>query len=140
MRSRSGTATTTRSTRPAPTTAPLTRALLMDAAVSGATGVLLTAGAGALDELLGIPSAWLLGVGVFFLVFALDVALVATRPGLRRFAPVIVVGNALWVVASVIAVVAGAWDLTTLGVAFVLAQAGAVALLAVLQARGLRAA
>lgn len=61
---------------------------------------------------------------MFFLVFALDVALVATRPGLRRFAPVIVVGNALWVVASVIAVVAGAWDLTTLGVAFVLAQAG----------------
>lgn len=50
----------------------------------------------------------------------------------------IVAGNLLWVAASAVAAVTGAWELTGWGVAVVLAQAAAVAVLAALQAAGLR--
>jgi hypothetical protein len=40
------------------------RALIADAAASGATGLLLLAGAGLLDRLLGLPTAFLRGAGL----------------------------------------------------------------------------
>ena len=114
----------------------LSRALLVDAAGSGATGLLLAAGNGALAEPLGIPSGWLLGLGVFMLAYAAELVVVArmlprTAGWVRWFA----VGNTGWVLASVGAVVLGAWDLTGLGVAFVLAQAAAVAGFVAMQVR-----
>ncbi|HUG83160.1 MAG TPA: hypothetical protein VMM13_01280 [Euzebya sp.] len=115
----------------------LNRALGLDALASAVTGVLLAGGSGVLDEVLGIPSGWLLGLGVFMVVYAADVTLIASR-GLRRFVPAVITGNAAWVLASVLLVLAGGFDLTVLGGAFVLAQAAAVAVLAVMQARALR--
>lgn len=114
----------------------LSRALLVDAAGSGATGLLLAAGNGALAEPLGIPSGWLLGLGVFMLAYAAELVVTArmlprTAGWVRWFA----VGNTGWVLASVGAVVLGAWDLTGLGVAFVLAQAAAVAGFVAMQVR-----
>ncbi|AXV05125.1 hypothetical protein DVS28_a0418 [Euzebya pacifica] len=114
----------------------LSRALLVDAAGSGATGLLLAAGNGALAEPLGIPSGWLLGLGVFMLAYAAELLVVArmlprTAGWVRWFA----IGNTGWVLASVGAVVLGAWDLTGLGVAFVLAQAAAVAGFVAMQVR-----
>jgi|GEM_PF-6509762 len=114
----------------------LSRALLVDAAGSGATGLLLAAGNGALAEPLGIPSGWLLGLGVFMLAHAAELVVVArmlprTAGWIRRIG----MANSGWVLASVGAVVLGAWDLTGLGVAFVLAQAAVVAGFVAMQVR-----
>lgn len=118
---------------------PLRLALRLDAAASGALGVLGVAAAPALADLLGPPVPVLLGVGAFLVVFAAGLLVLATRPVPPPSAVrTVVLGNAAWVVASVVATVA-AWDaLTALGVAVVLAQAAAVAVFADLQRRGLR--
>src|SRR5918997_453104 len=93
-------------------------ALKLDAAASGASGALLVAAGSVLDDLLGLPLALLLPVGLFLLAYAAFV----------------------WVADSV-ALVATAWfPLTALGAAFVLAQAAAVFLFANLQFLGLRRA
>ncbi|WP_341252348.1 hypothetical protein [Euzebya pacifica] len=114
----------------------LSRALLVDAAGSGATGLLLAAGNGALAEPLGVPSGWLLGLGVFMLAYAAELVVVARMlPRTAGWVRRIGMANSGWVLASVGAVVLGAWDLTGLGVAFVLAQAAAVAGFVAMQVR-----
>lgn len=122
-----------------PATAPtdaMAQALWLDATMSGATGVVMVAGASALAEPLGIPRGWLLGLGAFMLVFAADVGLMARMlPRSRRLVRPLALGNIAWVAASLVAVAAGAWDLTGLGVATVLGQAAAVASFATLQLR-----
>jgi hypothetical protein len=66
---------------------------------------------------------------------------IAARPAIPRTAAwAVVVGNAVWVLGSVGAAVAGRDTFTTLGVAVVLAQAAAVAVFADLQWLGLRRA
>ena len=131
-------ATSTR-TRPAPTRGRFevsqTTALAVDAAASATVGAVLAIGSRALAEPLGIPPRWLLGLGLFMLVYAADLALVASRPRWRRFTPVIAAGKAGWVVASVVLVLAGGFDLTGLGIAVVLGQAAIVAGFVALQAR-----
>ena len=117
----------------------LSLSLTLDAVASGALGLLFAAGAGALDPLLGIGSPWLLGLGVFLVVFAGGVRYAAAGVPTRLGpAHAVVALNVLWVAASVTAVAAGWFDLTALGAGMVLLQAAAVALLMVLQATGLR--
>ena len=112
------------------------RALLVDALGSGATGLLLAAGNAALAEPLGIPSGWLLGLGIFMLAYAAELAVVARMlPRTAGWVRRIGLANGGWVLASVAAVALGAWDLTGLGVAVVLAQAAAVAGFVALQLR-----
>jgi hypothetical protein len=114
-------------------------ALRIDATASGALGVVGVAAAPLLSDLLGPPAPLLFGVGVFFVVFALSLVVLAARPVIPRPAVwVVVIGNSAWVVASVVATVPG-WDaLTALGVGVVLAQALAVAVFADLEWLGLR--
>jgi hypothetical protein len=109
-------------------------ALKLDAAASGALGALLVAAGSVLDDLLGLPLALLLPVGMFLLAYATFVWVVGTRPRISKTAAWAVVAvNLVWVADSV-ALVATAWfPLTTLGAAFVLAQAAAVFLFADLQ-------
>ena len=118
---------------------PLRFALRLDATASGALGVLGVVASPLLAELLGPPAPVLFGIGVFFVVFAAGLLVLASRPVPdRRMVWTVVVGNAAWVVGSVVALVAG-WDvLTGAGVAVVLAQAAAVAVFADLQWLGLR--
>lgn len=126
---------------PAPTTTSglLRTALRLDAAASGALGVLSLAAAPVLTDVLGPPVPVLVGVGAFLVVFAAGLlVLAARRPIPRPAAWTVVIGNAGWVVASVLAAVLGASALTGLGVAVVLVQAAAVAVLADLQWLGLR--
>ena len=116
-------------------------ALKLDALASGALGVLSLVAAPVLDDLFGTPRAVLLPVGLFLVAYAAAVWFVGARPSISRPAAWTVVGhNLLWVVASIVAVAAGWLPLTTVGTAFVLAQAAAVALFAVLQFLGLRRA
>lgn len=118
---------------------PLRLSLRLDAAASGALGVLLAAGGGVLDELLGIPTAVLVAVGGFLVAYAAALWLIGARPEVSRPAVrLVAAGNLLWVAASVVAVVAGWWSPTALGTGLLIAQAAAVALFAGLQLTALR--
>jgi hypothetical protein len=119
----------------------LRQSLRLDAVASGALGVLLAAGGTLLDDPLGIPSAVLVPVGGFLVVYAAALWLLGARPRVSRPAVrVVVAGNLAWVVASVAAAVAGWWSPTTAGTVLVLAQAAAVVVLIELQLTGLRRA
>jgi hypothetical protein len=118
---------------------PLRQAVRLDAAASGAMGVLLAAGGALLDDLLGIPAAVLVPVGGFLVAYAAALWALGSRPRLSRPAVwAVVAGNLCWVAASVVAAAAGWWSPTAAGVAFVLLQAAAVAVFAELQVSGLR--
>jgi hypothetical protein len=119
----------------------LRRVLLADAIVSGGVGLLLLLGAGPLGDLLGLPPALLRWIGPTLLPWAALLAYLGTRE--RLAAPLIwaVIGlNLLWVVAGLLLLASGWVAPTTLGSAFVLVQALAVAGFAELQYVGLRRA
>ncbi|TDR93132.1 hypothetical protein [Enterovirga rhinocerotis] len=114
-------------------------ALLGDAAASGATGILLAAGANFLEPLLGLPSALLRPLGLVLLPFAAFAAWLGMRESAQA-AQVrsVVVVNALWVAGSAALLLWPGLHPTLLGQVFVAAQALAVAGFAVLQGLGLR--
>ena len=112
------------------------RALLIDATASGAMGFLLAAGATQLEPVLGLPIALLRGVGVFLIPFAAFLVWLAPRAlESRGLVWTIVVGNVLWVLASVLVLESRRVVPTALGTAFVVAQALAVAAFAYLEYR-----
>lgn len=125
---------------------PLLRAgLVGDAAASAAMGALLALGAGALAGPLGYPEALLRGVGLVLLPCAAWVGWMGTRAAVSRLAVrALVALNLVWVADSVLLVALGPTLFglapTGLGVAFVLAQGGAVLGFAAMQAAGLRRA
>jgi len=117
----------------------LRQVLIADAAVSGAAGLLMAAGAPFLSPLLGLPSGLLLWAGLALFPFVALLIVVARRGEASRLVLVdIIAVNALWVAASFGLLVSGAVAPTMLGYAFVIAQALAVALLAELQFIGFR--
>ncbi len=126
-------------------TSTLRLPLLVDAAASGAAGLLLAALPGALGRLLGLPPALLLGVGLFLLVYAAGVGLVGMRAApARRAVQAVILVNVMWAVDSALfAALAGpVFGLAPsgLGTAFVLAQAALVLGFAAWQAVALRRA
>jgi hypothetical protein len=114
-------------------------ALRVDAAACAGMGLVLAAGAAALDDALGIPAGWLVGLGAVLIVFGAGLgwlsATAAISPALGWG---VVAGNLGWVLASVAAIVAGWWPLTAAGVAIVIVQAAIVVALAELEWMGLR--
>lgn len=117
----------------------LRRVLLADAIVSGATGLLLFAGAGFLAEILLLPEALLRPAGLFLLPYSMLVGFVATRATSPRWAIwAIIIANALWAVDSVLLLLSGWVTPNALGYAFVLMQALVVAIFAEAQYLGLR--
>lgn len=119
--------------------------LKLDASATGAVGALMLLAAGAVVGdgrpfvlLLGIPLALLVSVGLFLIAFAAFVWIVGSRRVSRPGAWAAVAINVAYAAGCVAVVVARWFSLSTLGVAFVLAQAAAVALFAVLQFVGLR--
>lgn len=117
----------------------LQTALLADAVVSGATGLLLAFGADPLALWLGLPAALLRGAGLSLLPFAaLLVWLARRRSPARLLVWAVIAYNALWTVDSLWLLASGWVSPTLLGYAFVVAQALAVALLAGWQYLGLR--
>jgi hypothetical protein len=117
----------------------LRNVLALDAAASGATGLLLVAGAGVLEDLLGLPVALLREAGLILIPYVAIVAWVGTREPIARSAVwAIIAANALWAVASVGLLVSGLVAPTPLGYAFVIAQAAVVAFLGELQYAGLK--
>ena len=119
----------------------LRTALLMDSVASGAMGIGLIVAAGALAPLLGISQTFLQVAGAILVPFTgLLVHLARQRVASEGWTRFVILGNALWVVGSVWVLAARWIEPTPLGTAFVLAQAGAVGVFALLEFRGLRQA
>jgi hypothetical protein len=117
----------------------LRTALLADAAISGTTGLLLAIGAGWLEPLLAVPVSLARWAGLALLPYAaLLFALARSESVTRSSVLAVIVGNALWSLASVGLVVSGAIAPNALGTAFVVAQAVVVAAFAEAQLVGLR--
>lgn len=108
--------------------------LLIDGIISGAMALLLIAGAGILDGVLDLPAAFLRGVGMVLLPWFALLAIVATRQTINRWAVRFVIAvNLGWVAASILLSFTGWVDPNALGVAFILAQALAVVVFALVQ-------
>jgi hypothetical protein len=117
----------------------LRNALLADAVLSGATGLVLALAAGPLSSLLGLGVGLLRGAGLFILPFAVLAASMRWRARLARLSVfVLVLANAIWAVDSVLVLFTGWIEPTALGEVFVVGQAVIVAVLAELQFIGLR--
>jgi hypothetical protein len=116
----------------------LRNALLIDAAASGATGLLMIAGAGLLEGLLGLPAALLRGAGLVLVPYVAFVVWAGTRREIAAGAVwAIIVANAGWAIASVFLLI-GTLTPTLLGYVFVIGQALVVALLGEVQCVGLK--
>jgi hypothetical protein len=114
-------------------------ALLADAAASGIMGVLLAAAADPLAAWFGLPLALLREVGLLLIPYAGLLIYLASRQTTPRLtAQLIIAGNVLWVIGSVALLISSLVAPTTLGTAFVIAQALIVAILAELQLLGLK--
>ncbi|WP_193187249.1 hypothetical protein [Nisaea sediminum] len=113
----------------------LNNVLLLDAAATLATVVLLVAGGGFLAGLLDLPESLLRGAGLILLPFVGFVVWVARRESPPAVAVwIIVVANLLWVIASA-GLILGPWlQPNQLGIAFIAMQAVVVAGFAELQA------
>ena len=117
----------------------LKSALLADAVVSGATGLLQLVATGSLAALLNLPLAGLAATGEFLVAYALLLLVLATRQSLwAGLVGFIVFGNGVWGLGCIALLLGGALSANALGVAFVLMQATAVAVFAGLEWRGLR--
>ena len=119
----------------------LRRALTADAAISGATGLLLLVGAGMVGRLLDVPAALLRYSGIALVPFAIYVGLVARRDVVPRASVVAIIAlNIAWVAASAWVALGSAIRPNLLGYVFIVGQGIAVAAFAELQYVGLRRA
>ncbi|WP_163995081.1 hypothetical protein [Pyxidicoccus caerfyrddinensis] len=119
----------------------LGRTLLLDGVVSGATGALMFLAASPLASLLGLHERLLRVAGFSLLPFAALLVFLAVRPTVSK--PLvwgILVVNVLWAVDSLLLLTTDWVAPTTLGYAFTVFQAVAVAGFAGLQYFGLRGA
>lgn len=114
-------------------------ALGLDAVVTGVNGLGYLAGATLLSDLLGPDAAPLRGIGAFLLVYALGVGLLAARETVNPAATMTVIAlNTVWAIGSILAVVTGVIEFTTIGALWAVAQAMVVGLFAAVQLVGLR--
>lgn len=112
----------------------LRRILAVDSITCGVVGAAGAGGAAALDGELGIPTGWLVALGLVLVGSAAVLARLATLEVVPPPAAWLVIGvNVVWAAASMVVVVAGWWPLTAAGVAVVIAQAAAALALADLE-------
>lgn len=115
----------------------LRRVLLADAATCVTAGLLMSMGAGVIAPLTALPPTLLLFAGLALFFVALVMAAVALREPLSiPGAWLVIVGNVGWVAGSL--ALMALLPLTALGMAFVFAQALAVAALTTLEIVGVR--
>jgi len=128
-------------TMPVKITSFLRNVLMLDALVSGAAAILMIAGGSLLAPLLELPASLIFWAGLALVPWVAMLLVVARRSEVSRLVMIDIVAiNALWVVASFGLLVSGAVSPNLFGIAFVAAQALAVALFAELQFVGLRRA
>ncbi|MGC3986135.1 MAG: hypothetical protein QM777_16240 [Pseudorhodoferax sp.] len=118
----------------------LSRVMWVDAASCAATGALQVGLTDTLARLTGLPAALLLGTGLFLLAYAAAAAAMARRATPpRTLIGLVAIGNFGWAAACAALLASGLFAVTALGMAWVIAQAACVVLLAEAQWMGLRA-
>lgn len=119
----------------------LRRALLADASVSAVAGVVMTAGAATLADLLQLPYSLLMAAGLVLFPWAAALFWMARKPELPSAAVWAVIAiNVAWIVESAWVVLGGTFAPNALGQAFVVLQALGVAVLAEWEFMGLKRA
>lgn len=114
-------------------------ALALDATACAATGLLLAFGAVPLAGAFGFPAGLLRAAGGVLLPCAAVLAWLACRETLPRLAVQGVIAlNLVWIADSLVILLAGLYQPNALGIAFVLAQAAAVAAITELEVIGLK--
>jgi hypothetical protein len=117
----------------------LRQALVADATTSAAFGLMMLIGAGALSAIFGLPETLLRIAGLVLLPYAAFIGWLGLREQIQKpIAWAVVLGNALWVVDSLLLLVSGWVSPTSAGYAFVIAQALVVLMYAEFQIVGLR--
>ena len=117
----------------------LRRVLAVDAALTGATALMLVAGAPILENLFGLPTALLRWAGVTLIPYTAWLVSLLRKEALPRGAVWVVAAcNALWAIDSIALLFTNWVDPTVLGIAFVVVQALVVGALAEAQYMGLR--
>jgi hypothetical protein len=114
----------------------LKQLLNFDALTCLLMGVALALGAGPLASLLGLPQTLLFYAGLALFPCAALMAITAKNQN-RALVWMVILGNVAWVIGSVF--VAFTFEVTTLGMTFVLVQALAVDILVLLEWRARRA-
>jgi hypothetical protein len=115
----------------------LRTAIVIDACASAGSGALQLVATPAMAALCGLPVALLLASGVFVLGYAALLLWMARAAALpRALVRLVIVGNLGWA-AGCVALALLLPDLTALGTGYLLLQAAAVALFALLQQAGL---
>jgi hypothetical protein len=113
--------------------------LRLDALTCFGSGVASIALGPMLSGTLGLSPGLLSGSGIALLAVGAFILFAAAKtPGLRWPVWAVVLGNAGWVLASVLLLVSGVEQPTSFGTAYVIAQAVVVAILAELEYVGLR--
>jgi hypothetical protein len=109
--------------------------LRLDGALCLAMGAVLVALHAAIAGPTGLSTGFLLTAGVLLLPVGLFILAVALLPGpTRSGVAIVVIGNALWVLASIGVLVAGFVQPTLFGAVLILGQAVAVAVFAAVEA------
>lgn len=119
---------------------PLLRlALRLDALMSLAAGAATLALASALAAEVGAPTAAVTALGAFMLAYGLLAGVLgACRQLPRWLVLVVVIGNALWALDSLLLFATGWIDPSRVGVVLIVSQALLVALVSALQGAGLQ--
>jgi len=117
----------------------LRRTLALDALACAAAGGLLASGGGALSRPLGLSAGLMQPMGLFLFGYSAVLAWMAGReslPGAAVWA--VIAANIVWTAESLLVLASGHLHPTSLGSAFIVAQAVAVAVFAELEFLGLR--
>ena len=114
-------------------------ALQADAVASGATGLMMIAGANLVEGLLGLPAALTREAGLLLVPYVVFVGFIGTREVISRTAAQVTVAlNIVWTLASIGLLLTDYVAPTALGYTLVIGQAAVVAVFAELQLIGLR--
>lgn len=115
--------------------------LIVDAATCALMGAVLSLGARLIADLTGLAPALLAAAGMSLLPIAAFMAFVASRPAVPPLgAWLVIAGNAMWVAGSVVLLAPQIGGANAIGIAFIAAQALAVAALTWLEWAALRGA
>lgn len=113
--------------------------MVIDAITCAGFGALVAGAAGLLEDLLGLPTNLLRGIGIALVPWVAMLVAIARRAAIERGTVLAVVAvNLAWIAGSAILLIGRREDITALGTAFVIVQALVVGLLAVLQTRSVR--
>ncbi len=115
-------------------------ALRADALVSGASGVIMAAAAGAVASESGIPRSAVYVLAAVLVVYGVGVYGLSTMAAVRRPGLVVAIANVVFTIAAVLAIVDDVWPLTATGVAIMIVSAVYTLAMAELQYAGVRRA